>query len=281
MPLADICAELRTKSGQGIRTANVSIPIRVGTGHSTITMPTSLFYALADISEAAAKPAPVEVKSGQDEWVNTLQWVHDRLVNIHRENPAVDYMRKFRATIADIADCLVTKPAPVGETKTRAVGKSWVGAPPADRPTPITDEFLLNHTAIRLDSPVAELMRNLERRLAAKRETIATIERQLDAARRAVTNLERERDNAIADAKQFEVDCIRALHERNEARAQRDEAREQRDALENAMRELYRDDHLTVEAYRIIEKAVPGVWETTPPTRPPFPDNQIVTKGPV
>lgn len=40
----------------------------------------------------------------------------------------------------------------------------------AERPTPITDEFLLNRTALRLDSPLAENMRDLERQLAEARE---------------------------------------------------------------------------------------------------------------
>lgn len=28
-----------------------------------------------------------------------LQWIHDRLANVHDENPAVDYMWKLRAII--------------------------------------------------------------------------------------------------------------------------------------------------------------------------------------
>ncbi len=68
-------------------------------------------------------------------------------------------------------------------------------------------------------------------------EKLEKAERERDEAREAyaaetkstmdmagkIASLERERDNAITDAKQFEVDCIRALHERNEARAQRDQ----------------------------------------------------------
>lgn len=57
-----------------------------------------------------------------------------------------------------------------------------------------------------------------------KHESHVKIERELADAIR-------ERDNAITDAKQWEVDSIRALHERNEARAQRD-------ALADAIQEI-------------------------------------------
>lgn len=65
------------------------------------------------------------------------------------------------------------------------------------------------------------------------------------------------------------------------------EAREQRDKLADTLNDLWHNYSLTGAAYDLIEaslaavKAVPGVEETTPPTRPQFPDNQIVTVGPV
>lgn len=49
--------------------------------------------------------------------------------------------------------------------------------------TPETDEFLLSHTAIRLDSPIAERMRDLERQLADAMETSEQRDRLAEACR--------------------------------------------------------------------------------------------------
>lgn len=38
-----------------------------------------------------------------------LEWIFERLVNVHKENPLYDYMHKLRAIIKDYPEDKVTK----------------------------------------------------------------------------------------------------------------------------------------------------------------------------
>jgi septal ring factor EnvC (AmiA/AmiB activator) len=102
-----------------------------------------------------------------------------------------------------------------------------------DRPTPRTDAAA-NESIVKVY------------------ETAKDLERELAEARSEIDQLKRERDNAETDRRQAEADAIRALHERNEARAWSSkladladdlradlaEAREQRDRLAATLRDI-------------------------------------------
>jgi hypothetical protein len=87
--------------------------------------------------------------------------------------------------------------------------------------------------------------------LHAERAIIADLE-HVDVLKRELADAKRELDNATSDAKQSEVDAIRALHERNEAR-------EQRDRLAQAIRELWNNHTLHGAAYELIEETLSAV----------------------
>jgi hypothetical protein len=99
-------------------------------------------------------------------------------------------------------------------------------------PTPRTDA-VENH-AYQYDddmTPVvrSDFARQLERELAEMdsknillRQSIQAASNEQTRLKKELTNAQRERDNALSDYRQADTDSIRALHERNEARAQRD-----------------------------------------------------------
>ncbi len=62
------------------------------------------------------------------------------------------------------------------------------------------------------------------------------LERELAEARKMQQDRTDERDNALSDWRQADTDSIRAIHERNEARAQRD-------SLAAALRDVVEGSH--------------------------------------
>jgi hypothetical protein len=97
-------------------------------------------------------------------------------------------------------------------------------------PTPRTDAYKGTHETHRNNGKtIYGHAEELERELAEARESIKEHDACADAwcakARKLNEGLAeaiRERDNAESDKRQADVDTLRALHERNEARAQRD-----------------------------------------------------------
>jgi chaperonin GroEL (HSP60 family) len=69
----------------------------------------------------------------------------------------------------------------------------------------------------------------------AQKEYLKLREQRVSSISNELADAKRELDNATSDAKQSEVDAIRALHERNEAREQRDRLAE---ALEYVVDDL-------------------------------------------
>jgi len=122
-----------------------------------------------------------------------------------------------------------------------------------------------------------EQAQKLERELADALTAIAMLgdrhERELAEAMAQLAAAIRERDNAISDWKQADTDSIRALHERNKARAEMDvwkaqyqgafhvsEIINQRDALADALEkaELFMNHGLTCYArLNIISRVYP------------------------
>ena len=79
------------------------------------------------------------------------------------------------------------------------------------------------------------------------RKQLADARRQLTAAISQLANAIRERDNAMSDYRQADTDSIRALHERNEARAEAERLaaaiRRHRDAMQDTD-ETSVEDHI-------------------------------------
>lgn len=125
-------------------------------------------------------------------------------------------------------------------------------------PTPITDALSEELYAQRFDTSYVRMRRharNLERQLAEANERIVELKQDREIIhqdcerwRKLSIQHATERDNAVSDFKQSEADCLRALHERNEARQQLATERALADRLEAFTEDALADGALCAEA---------------------------------
>ena len=126
-------------------------------------------------------------------------------------------------------------------------------------PTPVTDaeadharNLLLDYDCQGKDDNIpvpmvvpVEVSRNLERQLAEANERIVELKQDREIIhqdcerwRKLSMQHATERDNAVSDFRQSEADCLRAMHERNEARQQLAAERALADRLAHSMERM-------------------------------------------
>lgn len=154
---------------------------RLGTDYSTVQAAMERGWEIAEVTEHELLNGPTpDVNEG--EWVTHPDGTRFRLDGI--DSDGTQHMTVVPVMPAHYVACSISlKPTPeaVETNKTLAVGKSWVGTPPAESPTPtkvpLSDRIRPNSEAA---SWVCEEVKKLERQLAEAQETIAKAIEQLD-----------------------------------------------------------------------------------------------------